>query len=771
MKFSNVFHFNAAFRISGVSLAQQQMRTVMKNLFICIILFAGTCIASESEHDHQPHDHLHGNVYGLEIHDAHMDTLPLAAANIYWRDTTLGTTTDTKGHFHIARPDDKGRFLVFNYVGYENDTLFVKPHDDHLVVYLKTLRSTKEVHVSAEKPHTMHHMDVAVNTESITSNGLTQLACCSLAESFENTNSVDVEQSDAVSGARRIKMLGLAGFYTQMMIEKKPVMRGLVNPYSLEYVPGFWMESVNISKGTASVATGYESITGQINVELKKSENSKPIAVNGYTNSMGKTDVAVLGAYQFNPKLSTMLLTFGTTLQKRWDMNDDTFIDMPLLQQFNLMNRWKYSGDKIRGQIGVKLIHDDRQGGQMDFDFDQPQRSTGLYGSESKIRRYEVYAKSGMILDEQGSSLGLIISAFQHSMDSFWGLKTYSGDETSVHANLTFNKNLSAHILSAGLSYLYDDRQEHYLTKEYDTSERVPGIFGEYTLKPNDHFTAMAGLRYDRHSRFGDFITPRAHLNYRPDHKTSIRLSAGTGYRNPHVFMDNPAILASSKELVFQEDIDAERAWNTGLQFTRDFVMGNDRPVTLVFDVYRTEFQNQVVVDMEQSTRHVFLYNLDGQSYSNAVQAELSSTLFPGFDITAAGRYNDVKTTYSGELKSIPLNSTYKGLLVLSYSTPNNSWQVNLTTQFNGQTRLPNTRMNPIEYQLDEYSPRYMLMFAQLKRKFAKWEIYAGIENLTDYRQKNPILAWDDPFSPYFDSSNVWGPTFGRRFYIGFRVN
>ncbi len=744
----------------------------MKSLFLFISLAIVSNAFAQTEHLPDPHhDHLNGAVYGLERGHGHVDTVALAAANVFWLGTTVGAATDGDGRFDIHRPEAGEHDLVINYVGYENDTLRVDHDANNLVVYLKTLRSTDDVHVHAEKPHTLHDMDVAINNESISSHGLTRLACCSLAESFKATASVDVEQSDAVSGAKRIKMLGLAGFYTQTMIEKKPVMRGLVNPFSLEYVPGFWMESVNISKGTASVATGHESITGQINVELKKPDTSEPIAVNGYVNSMGKTDVAVLGAHQFSPKFSTMLLTFGTYHQTRWDTNDDTFIDMPLVQQFNIMNRWKYVGDKLRGQFGVKLIHDDRQGGQMDYDFDDPQQSVGLYGSESKIRRYEVFAKGGLMLDERGSSLGLIVSAFQHNIESFWGSKTYDGDESSFYANLTFNKNLSNHKISTGLSYQYDDRQETYRADEYDTSERVPGVFGEYTFQPSEKLTAMAGVRYDRHSRFGDFVTPRAHLNYRPTEKTAVRLSAGTGYRNPHVFMDNPAILASSRQLVFVEDIDAEQAWNVGVQFTRDFVIGADKPATLMLDLYRTEFQNQVVVDMEQSARHIYLYNLDGRSYSNAAQAEISATVARGVDVTTAVRYNDVKTTYLGELKSLPLNSPYKGLLVLSYTTPNKTWQFDLTTQFNGASRLPNTSMNPEKYQLGDESPSYALMFMQVKRKFESWEVYAGVENLTGYRQDNPILAWDDPFSSYFDSSLIWGPTFGRRFYVGFRVN
>lgn len=743
------------------------MKKILKLTPLIFVLMVGSLSAQADANA----GYLHGHVYGVESHGTHMDTVSLMAANVYWRDTPLGTTTDANGMFHLEKPDNNARWLVVNYVGYEDESWLIMPGDNNLQIYLKTQWSAEEVHVHAEMPHSMHRQSTAVNTEVITGTGLTQLACCSLAESFENTTSVDVEQSDAVSGARRIKMLGLAGFYTQMMIEKKPVMRGLVNPFALEYIPGFWMQAVDISKGTASVGTGYESITGQINVELKKPENSDPFAVNGFLSSMGKLDLAVLGAHQFNPRLSTMLLTFGTTLQQRYDSNDDSFIDMPLLQQFNLMNRWKYNGDRFRGQIGIKVISDLRQGGQMDFEFDDQNTSTGIYGYENDVDRVEIYTKSGISLDDQGSSIGLTLSAFQHRVASFGGLKTYSGEESSLWANLVYNKVLVGHLLSAGLSYQLDDRQETYQDLDFDNSESVPGVFGEYTYQAREDFTALFGLRYDQHDRFGGLLTPRAHLSYRPTDMLSIRTSAGKGFRNPQIFSDNPAILVSSKELVIQEEIELEEAWNAGFQVIQKFTVGADKPAELVVDYYRTEFQNQLVVDMDQSAEHIYLYNLDGQSFSNAFQVELSADVLQGLEILTALRYNDVQSTYNGELKPIPLNSTYKGLVVLSYSTDDDVWQFDLTTQLNGRARLPNTSGNPVEYQLDEYSPAFTMMFAQLKRDMGEWEVYAGVENLTDFRQEDPILAWDDPFGPYFDSSLIWGPTFGRRFYVGFRFN
>jgi len=335
---------------------------------------------------------------------------------------------------------------------------------------------------------------------------------------------------------------------------------------------------------------------------------------------------------------------------------------------------------------------------------------------------------------------------------------------------LIYVKNISNHKITSGLSYNYDDRNEKYLETDYNSSEKVPGIFTEYTYQLKDRLTVMAGFRYDEHNQFGSFYTPRFHVKYQFVNSTSARFSFGKGYRNPHVFMENPSILASSKELVFLENLEAEEAWNAGFHIIHDFQLGENRPASLAFDLYRTDFQNQIVIDMEQEVQQVILYNLDGNSYSNSAQIEFESTLFRKFITTAAYRFNDVKTTYQGKLKEVPLNNKHKVLLVFSYTTPNDNWQLDLTSQFNGKTRFPGSNANPYNQQSAKFSPAYALLFGQIKRKFDNWEIYTGVENITNYRQTNPILAWSEPFSPYFDSSRIWGPTVGRRIYLGIRV-
>ena len=710
-----------------------------------------------------------GHVYGIELFESHQDTVVLIHANVFWAGTNLGTVSDDEGFFKLnLSPSSKK--LVASYVGYDSDTLQVEPGMHGLSFYLKPDHRYGSMTIEGKKPHTLHLREAEVNTQIITRQGLRTLACCNLAESFENSLSVDVEQSDAVSGAKRIKMLGLAGFYTQILIEKNPLMRGLISPFGLEYIPGFWIDAIDISKGTASVATGYESITGQINVELVKPEDSRPLSLNAFQNSMGRSELTLSAAQKVTPNLSTLLLSYGSYNRQRWDEDNDTFLDMPLVSHLSLMNRWKYHSSSGDGQIGVKFLRDTRDGGQMGFDFNRPAAANTGYGSRNRIGRYEFFAKAGSAFGN-GHSLGLILSGFHHDQDSFWGIKDYSGKENSLYANLIYEKEGARSRFSSGLSYLLDERDETFQARLFQTHEHVPGLFAEYTYKPHERLSAMAGFRYDRHNLYGSFYTPRLHLKYQADALTSLRLSAGKGYRVPHLFMDNPAMLASSREVIFAEPLEAEEAWNAGLQLTREFSLGPDRPGTLTLDFYRTEFLQQTVVDLDRDPRTIMLYNLDGRSFSNSGQIEVTATAARGLDLTAAWRYNDVHMTYAGVLNEVPLNPRHKGVLVLSWTPPKRKWQFDMTTQYNGTTRLPNTALNPEPYRMGSHSPAYVQLFAQVTKKFGKMDLYLGGENLTGFRQERPILAWDDPFSPWFDSSLVWGPTAGRRFYVGLRLN
>lgn len=597
-------------------------------------------------------------------------------------------------------------------------------------------------------------------------------ACCNLSESFETNASIDVSFSDAVSGAKQIKMLGLAGKYSQILTENIPNLKGLATTYGLGYIPGTWMESIQISKGTASVKNGYESITGQINTEFFKPDDSDPFHLNAYVNGFGKVEANVYTAKELSDKLSTMLFLHAEDFSNKRDKNGDGFMDQPLMKQINVFNRWKFDSKNIHAQFGFKILTENRNGGQLDFDKEQPRNTSNGYGINVKTNRVELFTKTAYLFNKPGTNIGFINSYIYHDQESFYGLNNYNARENNYYGNLMFQTFLgnSNHQLTTGLSYVVDNFNENLNDSTFIRKESVPGAFVEYTQMNPDKYSLIVGLRTDFHNIFGTLFTPRIHFKYNFSDKTIMRASAGKGYRSPSVIAENTFLLASSRTLRILEEPKMEEAWNVGINLTQYLKLaGNDLSINIEF--YRTAFSNQIVIDRDQNNSEVFVYNLDGKSYSNSFQIEANYELFKGFDILLAARYNDVKMTINNELVRKPLVNDFKGLINLSYATNLKKWQFDFTTQLNGKSRIPNTSGNPLQYQKETISPSYTLLNAQVTKYFKRFEVYIGGENLTNFKQQNPILAADDPFGEYFDSSLIWGPISGRKIYAGIRYH
>lgn len=701
------------------------------------------------------------------------ETVPLPFVNVYWSGTSHGTVTDRDGYFTLSRHGSEGHSLVFSFVGYTADTIWVPQDQNKVNLLMAAGGQIDEVTVSKRMGGTYISKLKPIKTEFITEAGLQKLPCCNLSESFENSATIDVGFADAVTGAKHIKMLGLAGIYSQMLLENIPYLRGLESAFGLNYVPGPWMESIQISKGAAAVINGYESTTGQINIEYKKPEKGDPLFVNLFANSIGRFEANLISAIKVNDKWSTMVLAHGSTMQNKIDRNQDGFMDIPLSRQVNVFNRWKFNPEgNIRGQFGFSVLDEKREGGQLNYDYDRDNGTSNAYGIHLQTRKYNGFGKLGILFPSKPyASIGFQTSASVYAQDGLFGLTRYSGEQQSFYANLIYQSIIgnTNHMYSVGASYRHDQFRENLDGQDYVRRELVPGLFGQYTYTYPEKFNGILGFRADHNSHYGLLLTPRMHLRYNIDHHTTLRASAGKGYRSANVLAENTGILSSSRRIVFTEDFNIEHAWNYGMNLIRDFHLNSGREINLSLDLYRTDFQNQVIVDRDSDAGFVYFYNLDGRSWANNLQAELSMEPVERFDITLAYRFSDVKSTINGELREVPLTSRYKGLLTLSYATPFRKWAFDLTTQLNGQTRLPDTRMNPPQYQLGEYSPQYVILHAQVSRRFKWFEIYAGGENLTDFRQENPILAADDPFGAYFDASMVWGPLLGRRFYAGIR--
>ena len=607
-------------------------------------------------------------------------------------------------------------------------------------------------------------MGGAVNGVLINREELFKAACCNLGESFTTNPSVDVNYIDAATGAKQIKLLGLSGTYVQMLTENLPNFRGAAAPYSLDYVPGPWMNSIQVSKGASSVRNGYESITGQIDIEYLKPDNDEGVTVNLYGGTLGRLEANADANVHLDDKLSTEILAHYQDDFGHHDVNDDGFLDQPNVRQWNLQNRWKWKGDHYMFHGGFGIVKEKREGGQTEHTVSHSQHPTPntqhLYKIGVETDRYEGYMKHAFILDpEHGTNIAVMGNASMHLLDANYGNKHYSVNQKNAYAQLLFETNFNEqHNLSTGLSLNYD-----YLTKE--DKETTPGAYVQYTYNLNDKIVAMAGIRADHSSRYGTFVTPRFHLKLTPSEIVSLRLSAGKGYRTVHALAENNNLLASGRQLVI-DDLEQERAWNYGIS-SSFYIPLFDKTLKLNAEYYHTHFSQQAVIDYDSNPSLIRITNLDGKSYSNTVQIDATYPIVKGLELTAAWRWNDVKCTYGGELMEKPLTSRYKGLVTASYKTPLGLWQVDATLQLNGGGRMP----TPVNGLWEDSFKAYEQVSAQITRWFRHFSIYIGGENLTGFRQKQTIINAADPWSSSFDPTMVWGPDHGAMFYAGVRIN
>ena len=704
---------------------------------------------------------------------------PLPGANVAWINTKVFAVTVEDGSFSIVKPKDS-EILVISYIGFENDTVHVDNENATLEIVLREGLSLGEVNVVRRRFGTTKLRSSAMNIDIISSAELSRAACCNLGESFVTNPSVDVSYSDAATGAKQIKLLGLSGTYVQMMTENIPNYRGAAAPYGLGYVPGPWMQSIQVSKGSSSVKNGYESITGQINVEFKKPQLPEAdwVSANLFASSTGRYEANADATLKLSKRWSTSLLAHYENETMAHDANHDGFADIPRVEQYNLWNRWAYMGDHYVFQAGIKALSEWRNSGQVNHGGNPGQE---LYKIGIDTRRYEAFTKNAYIFNkEKNTNLALILQGTFHNQDAVYGHKLYDVDQTNVYASLLFETEFSKqHSLSTGLSFNYDGYDQRYrLTNDAELSrlksfekESVPGAYVQYTYNLEDKLMLMGGIRGDYSSMYGFFVTPRAHVKYNPNEFINFRLSAGKGYRTNHVLAENNYLLASSRKVKIAGDLDQEEAWNYGASIS-SYIPLFGKTLNLNAEYYYTDFLKQVVVDMDTDPHEIAFYNLNGRSYSHVFQVEANYPLFKGFTLTAAYRFTDAKTTYNGELKEKPLTSRYKGLVTASYKTPLEIWQFDATLQLNGGGRMPNSYI--MENGRPSWSARYGTfeqLSVQITRYFRRWSIYVGGENLTNFKQKNPIIDAANPWGENFDSTMIWGPVHGAKAYIGIRFN
>ena len=707
------------------------------------------------------------------------NNLEIFGANVYWLNTNTGTTTNETGTFVIPYKKEYKK-LIISFVGYKTDTINVsstKPINH----YLTESNTLNEVAVSAKKSSTQRSYLQTQNLVTINSDELLKAACCNLSESFETNPSIDVNFSDALTGTKQIQMLGLTSPYLLITQENIPSIRGAAQAFGLTFTPGTWVESIQITKGAGSVVNGFESISGQINTELVKPSTNHKFYLNAYGALGGRLEFNTHFNQKVSEKWQTGLYVHGNYRGEKFDKNKDNFLDNPLAEQINVMNRWQYT-DAEKGWvsfINFRYLDDSKQVGEVGFDPEVDKGSNTVWGSEIKTKRFDTSVKVGYVFpDMPFQNMGFQAAYSNHKQDSYFGLRDYNIQHQSFYSSFVFSSIIgdTRNKFKTGASLTYDNYEEfvsELLSPNFNRKENSVGAFFEYAYDNADNLSVTAGVRLDHHNLLGTFVTPRLHMRYVPWERGVLRASVGRGKRSANIFAENQQFFASSRAITIESSggniygLDPEEAWNYGVSFLQGYkLFGRKGDVT--FDFYQTNFSNQVVVDWE-NPQEISFYNLEGKSIANSFQIEMNQNIIPYFNTRFSYKFYDVSTDYKSGNLAKALQAKHRFFANVSYETKTEesdaSWKFDITYNWIGEQRLPNTNN-----QLPTYSDSYILLNTQITKVFSKkFEMYAGAENITNYKQKNPILGSDNPFGANFDTTIVYAPVFGSNFYAGLR--
>lgn len=646
----------------------------------------------------------------------------------------------------------------------------------------------QEVRVQTSSRSLKKSLTKVTNTQVMTSKELLKAACCNLAESFETNPSIDVNYADALTGTRQIKMLGLTSPYLLITEENIPSVRGASQAYGLSFTPGSWVESIQVTKGAGSVVNGFESISGQINAELIKPLHDIPFYLNFYGSTDARFELNTHVNHKLNDLWSTSLFVHGNARLARNDMNHDMFLDNPLGEQVNIMNRWQYNNVEkgLVSFLSARFMTDRKMSGDLHFDPNRDKLTANHWGSEIFTDRLDLSGKFGYVFPEMPfQSIGFQSALTIHNQDSYFGLSQYDISQKSFYSNLVFNSIIgnTMHKFSTGMSFMYDGYDEWVdvpgISRSFDRIDNSLGAFWEYTYDNTDNFSLVAGVRGDFSNRLGFFVTPRLHLRYNPWTKAVFRASAGRGKRAANIFAENQQLFASSRIFNIQDasgkvyQLDPEIAWNYGISFSQGFDLFG-RMADIGFDLYRTDFTNQAVVDLYAGPDQVNFYNLDGKSFANSLQVDFNLEVIKHLNLRTAYKYYDIQTDYQSGTFERPMQARHRFFTNLEYATHivdnGRQWKFDATYNWMGKQRLPSTQGNPVDDRLGDYANPFSVVNTQVTRTFSSvFEVYTGAENLFNYRQPRPILGADNPFGGNFDATIVYAPVFGRMIYAGLR--
>ena len=756
-------------------------------------------VFSQGQVDHDGHD------YGLVEGGEEKNWQPLPGAYVRWKSTGQGTATDAHGFFRLEGV--AGDTLVASFIGMTTAELpFIG--QNYVEIPLGEGFQLNEAQVVVKGPTTSVSLLDPLVVQSLGRDELCRAACCNLSEAFETNAAVDASFTDAVTGTKQIRMLGLDGKYTQIMFDNQPGARGLNILQGMKFIPGEWVDQIHIGKGAGSVTLGHESMTGQINVSLRDADIEDKLIVNGFLNRVGRYELNTVSRHTISRKWRSALLIHGEWADRINDRNADGFQDNALSKDIVLRSEWQYTGDRgLKGEYTVTAVSQKNEAGQLPL---LDAIADGLWMADQEVGRVVATAKTGYVFPgDDGRSFGSQLTVGNHDQTlSFGPYRSYIADQQFARLNLLHQmKTGRGDDLVVGLS-AKGDRYNQTMVPDgtfpvpggsatVRREEATVGAFAEWTVK-REQWDVILGLRSDVHDTFGVFVTPRLNARWSVSDAISLKAAVGKGWRTSVPLAEFAGVWASNRSWVFPESgavdpfrgLQPEESWNLGLNFLSKFTLGY-RDASFNLDGYRVDFSNRVFVDLDSPGVATIR---QGRSQSRSVQVEFWWDWTKRLDITLAYRWVDASSDYGGfsGYRQDPFVAQHRGFTTVAYGSRPDAkgrhWRADVTFQVTGPQRLPWTFQNDIvdpRYVRPSDAPTFVTGNVQVSRDFAEGQqIYLGVENVTDYRQAEPIIGIDYEAVPgevqtvsggpigndlLFDAAIVYAPIFGRNIYAGVR--
>ncbi|HEX6058335.1 MAG TPA: TonB-dependent receptor [Gemmatimonadaceae bacterium] len=691
---------------------------------------------------------------------------PVPFAQLAVEGTTHGAVADSGGRFRLAALPAGRQLLLVRAIGHRPLRRAVQlAPGEHRIVDLEleavgtslgpmvTTATLKETYV-AESP---------VKVDVVTARVLERNASHNLMENLSFVNGLTQQVDCGVCFTNNIRINGMDGPYTAMLIDGAPVMSALATVYGLNGIHPSIIQQVEVSKGPSSTLFGSEAMGGVINVITKDPRFAPRASLDAYATSNGETslDFALApDAGGARTLLSGSLAYTGRVV----DENGDGFGDLPLMRRAALFGKWA-GGTAARRtlELSVRYWYEDRANGVAGFT--RADRGSDVRYGEAILTHHASLVGAYRFPGER-RPLKLDVALDWHDQDSWYGTQPFAATQGVGFAQLLWNVPLGRHDVLLGTTlrlHGYEDSSAVHATRERRV---VPGVFAQDELTLSRRWTLLAGLRADHHEAHGTIASPRIALRWEADEHTTLRLNAATGFRVVNLFTEDHAALTGAREVVLDEALDPERSVSVTASLQHlVHVLGTPDALVVDLDVFHTRFSNRIVADYDRDPDLVVYANLDGHALTRGLSASVqyADPLRP-LSGSIGVTLQDARIVEPHATRRLPFAPSTQLVLALALESDERGLTLDWTARALGPMALPRSEGLPSR------SPWFSEHHLQLTKSLGEaLRIYAGVKNLFGWVQRDAIVAPDDPFGDRFDTTRVYGPLQGRRLIAGAR--